>query len=251
MGQQIVLFDIANRRQCSGTEYGVLLVGVVTECSVRSHIEFLACDHSGQWQDAAAQALAQHEDIRLQIVVLAGEHTPGASQRVGNLVENQECAIAVTSLANPRPVIHGREIGRAAHRLGHHCGHVAFLLQHILNVVGTAQITAAATGTVPETAVLLGRRHVLCAAQQRAGLVTKVDGPADGDGVQRRAVKGLPHGDGLVASGGQPRQLERHAHGQRSTRRKERAAETARRQLGQLLCQFHRSPVGVASRREG
>ena len=52
----------------------VLLVGVMSQRAVPRLIQFRFGDHGTDGQNSAAQGLAQHHDIRNDLIMLAGEH---------------------------------------------------------------------------------------------------------------------------------------------------------------------------------
>ena len=69
---------------------------------------------------------------------------------------------------------------------------------------------------------------MVAARQQWAEVVAEQAFASDGDGIQRGAVKGAPHGDRLVPAGGVAREFHGHADGGCAPRRKQHAAEVAR-----------------------
>ena len=52
----------------------------------------------GQGEDAAAQPLADHQHVRDDVEILAGEHAAGPAQGVGDLVEDEQRPVAVAGL---------------------------------------------------------------------------------------------------------------------------------------------------------
>ena len=63
---------------------------------------------------AAAQRLAQHQNIWHDSLVFAGEQTAGFAQPGGNFVENQQSAASVASLAHDLPETGRRKGGHGA-----------------------------------------------------------------------------------------------------------------------------------------
>ncbi len=88
---------------------------------------------------------------------------------------------------------------------------------------------------------------MLGAGQQRPGATAKDGLAPDGDGVQRGAVEGVPHGNGLEAARRRARQLERHADGAGASRREEHLVQIAGRQLRQPLRQADSGEDGLAA----
>jgi hypothetical protein len=157
----------------------------------------------------------------------------------------------VTSRAYLGPEVGRGHIGRRADRLGDDGGHVPLVREHIFDVVGALEIATAARCALPQAAILARRGHVRSAGEQRAHASTKDLFAADRDGVERRAVKRIPHRDRLVSPGGDPRELERHADRRRAAGAEERLVEMARRELGQSSREIDRHAVRVAARAEG
>ena len=72
-------------------------------------IELRPAKRRGHRQDAAAERLAEDEDVGDNTVMLAGEEAPCLAQPCRDLVEDQERAVAVASVAYRLP-----ESGRRA-----------------------------------------------------------------------------------------------------------------------------------------
>ena len=111
----------------------VLLVRVVAERPLRADVELRPRQHGRDRQDAAAQRLAEHENVGRHAVVLAGEHRAGLAEPGRDLVEHEQRAVAVAGGAHARPEAGRRQVGHGADRLGDERGDVALALQHVLD----------------------------------------------------------------------------------------------------------------------
>src|SRR5438552_1787090 len=89
------------------------------------------------------------------------------------------------------PIIEGRNERSATHRLGNDRGDVALLFQHVLDVIGTLERTSGAA--LEWTMSMVGRRHVFATGQKRSGSAPKDGFTPDGDRIERRSVKRIPH----------------------------------------------------------
>ena len=74
---------------------------------------------------------------------------------------------------------------------------------------------------------------------------------ADGNGIQRSAVKRVPHRDGLVPACGCASQFHGHAHCGGAAGAEQHFLQIARGQLSELAGQLNRHAVGVAPGAKG
>ena len=63
-------------------------MGVMTVSIILCDIEFRFADKAGDRQDAAAQTLADHQDIGYDTVMLAREHFAGLAEAGGYFIED-------------------------------------------------------------------------------------------------------------------------------------------------------------------
>ena len=248
---QTVFLDETDRRQRRGAGHRAFLVGVVAQRAVSCHIESLPGDQCRQRQYAPAQPFADDQHVGDDIEILAGEHPACPAEGVRDFVENQKRPVAVAGLADDPPVFRLRDVGGAPDRFCNHRGDVPLLLKDIFHITGAHHVAAAAAAAVVDAVVFVGRRDVFGAGQQRPHVLAKDRLPADGDRVQRRPVKGIPHRDRLVAARGDARKFQGHADRLGAPRAEEDAVEISGGDFGQLLCQIDGDPVGVTPCAEG
>ena len=245
MFHQLFVADHVQRRQAGGAADGILLVRVVAERGMRGHIERFTRQQGRDRKYATAQPLAQHQHVRHDVVMLAREHAPGATEADGNLVEDQQRAVLVAGGPDAFPIIRRRDERRAAHRLADDGGHVALLFQDIVNVVGTGEVAGGAT--FEGTAQRLGRRDMFATRQQRPDALAEHGFTAHRDRIQRGAVEGIPHRNKFEPAGGDARELEGHADGRGAARREQHAIQIARRDFPESFGQFDRRRTRVTA----
>lgn len=231
-----------------GAGHGVLFVGVVAEGGVAGDVEVFPREEGGEGEDGAAEALPEDEHVGDDVVMLAGEEPAGAPEADGDLVEDEEGAMAVAGGADPAPVVRGRDEGGAADGLTDDGGDVAFLFEDVFDVVGALE---GAGGATAEGALEgFGRGDVFATGEEGADALAEDGLAADGDRVEGGAVEGVPHGDELEAAGGDAGELEGHADGGRAARGEEDAVEITRGCLGEATGQGDGGVAGVAARAE-
>ena len=219
-----LLFDHFERCQRRCRADGALLVGVVAECAVGGDVEIASCDQCREREHRAAQPLAQDDHIRHDVVVLEGEHSAGPAKADRDLVQDHERAMAIAGVAHD-PVVLGRrnlDVGRT-HRLDHDRADVLLLPEHVVEVLGAAQV--AATAAAETAAARVARWRVLGAREQGPDALAEHGFAADRDGVERGTMKAVPERQRLVASSRDPRKLERHADGERAAGGEQHFAE--------------------------
>src|ERR1041385_1515702 len=86
---QTVCFKAFDTSQPCGASDRVLLVRVMTECSVGQHIQMLPRQQRGEREDSTAQPFAQHQHIRHDVVMLANEHFARAAETLWDFIQNQ------------------------------------------------------------------------------------------------------------------------------------------------------------------
>src|SRR5439155_10143374 len=232
------------RGQPGGASDGIFFMRVMAEGLVGGEIESFAGEERREWKYAPAEALAQDEHVRDNAEMLAGEQASGATERDGNLVQNQQRAVFVAGGADAFPVLRRRDEGRAAHRLADHRGHVALLIKDIFDVVGAGE--TAGLAAAERTMAMVRRRGVFAAGQQRSNPGPEQRFAAHRDGIERRAVERVPEGNKLESPGGDAGELEGQADGRGAAGRKEDAIEVARGEFDQLSGQGNGRFAGIA-----
>ena len=223
---------------------------IVPERPVGGDIELRPGDQGGHGHDPAAEALAEDQHVRDAAHLLADEHGAGAAEAARHLIEDQQGSVAVAARPHLGPEAGRRRLDRGpAHGLGDHRSDVALHFEDVVDVVGQALVGAAVGAE--EAPRQPRRRDMLGAGEQRPDILAEQRLAADRDGVQVRAVEGIPHRDRLVPAGGVAGELERHADGGRAAGRKQHLAQIARRQLDQAARQIDSCTIGVAARAEG
>ena len=117
LDQAFVLDDLDGGER-GARRHRVLLVRVVPEGPVAADVEARMRQHRRDRQDAAAERLAQHEDVGRHAIVLAGEHASGLAEAGRDLVEDQQRAVAIAGLAHAVPEARRRHVGHGADGLG-------------------------------------------------------------------------------------------------------------------------------------
>ena len=250
LGEQLFLFDHLERGERGGAADRALFVRVVAERAIAGDVEVAPGDQRGHRKDRAAQALAEDDHVGNDAVVLEREHRAGAAEADRNLVEDQQRAVAVAGVADD-PVIVGRrdlDVG-AADRLDDHRADILFLAEHVIEILGAAQV---ARSRAPEAAAAgIARRHVLGAGHQRPHVLAEHRFAADRDRVERRAVERVPHRQRLVPARGEPRELQRHPDRQRAAGREQHLAQRVGRERRELGGEVDGRLVREPARREG
>ena len=159
--------------------------------------------------------------------------------------------MAITGLADHLPVLGPGNVRSAANRFGNYGRYVPLLGEDVFHIPGAHEVTSAATAAFVEAVVLIGRRHVFGAREERADVLAKNRFPTDGDGVQGGAVERVPHGNRLVATGSHPRQFDGHADGTGAAWTQQHLVQVAGRELHKLAGQVDGDLVGVAPGAEG
>lgn len=218
-------------------------MSIVAEGAIRRHVESIARDQGSQRHHAATQSLTQHQHVRNDPIVFAREHLPSPPQAGGDLVQNEQRAVFVTRGPHPPPVVRRRYERRGAHGLADDRGDVTFLFEDVLDVVGALEPAFAAA--IPRAMPGIRRRHMLAARQQRAEARAEERLTPDGTGLDRGAVEGVPHRDGLVPAGRHAGELQGHADGFGAPGGEEDPVEIARGQRGQLAGERNRGRVRV------
>lgn len=110
---------------------------------IEQHREHLfGGDGCANWHYAAAERFGKAEDIRLHVLMLAGEHFARAPHTGLHFIEDHQGAKLITQLT------HGGEITRrrqndatfALNRLEDHCGNIVTGFLHSLRAVRMASI---------------------------------------------------------------------------------------------------------------
>ena len=87
--RQVFRLDNLDGSQRRGTGDGVLLVGVVPQRLISRDIEALIGNQGGQGKDSSAKAFADHQHVRHNREILAGEHFPGTPEGVRDFVKDE------------------------------------------------------------------------------------------------------------------------------------------------------------------
>ncbi len=250
-GQGLFLLEDLERGQRDGRPQRIAAVGVTVEegpalgiFSQEGPPDFLARQGDGQGQVAAGQPLGQAEKIRSDLLVLAGEHPPGAAAADGHFVGDQQHVVL------PRQFPHAAKIaGRVHHHAGgglhqglddHGGDPPVFHAEHTLQffqVIGGQFFGWHAGGR----AIGVGHGQTERLEQQRPEHGVKPLHPADAHAPQRIAVVGVA--EGQVAGLFRPRlgplppilegHLEGHFHGRGAVVGEEHVGQPRRRQIDQ------------------
>jgi hypothetical protein len=193
-------------------------------------------------REAAAEALAEGQDVGHHGLVLEREHLARASDPGLDLVENQQRAVRVTQLAQPAQVAVGRNV------------HAAFSLDGLDDEGGGVRVDRALCGRE-----IAERDHHLFRQQVAIGVAML--GLADhGERAQRPAVERALGGDELAPTGRAVRELqcafdrlgarvdEEAARERLGGERAQRLGEIELRQRGLLADGFDQGRVAVPDR---
>ena len=134
----MVITEDVQGRQRSGAGQRVTGVGMRVKEGAQSGVvvveravDLIGGQHRSHWQVATGQCLGQHQEIRGDAGLLAGEHRAGAAEADGNLVMDQVHAIAVAGLAQKLEVdrvVHAHAAGALDQRLDDHCCDLMMML---------------------------------------------------------------------------------------------------------------------------
>ncbi|MCY1356155.1 hypothetical protein D9M69_425970 [compost metagenome] len=125
-----VLFEDVQGGQGGGAGQWIAGVGMGVEegaqgliIVVETLVDGFGSEHRGHRQVAAGQGLGQHQEVRGDAGLLAGEHGPGAAEAYGDLVVDQVHAVAVAGIAQQlevHRVVHAHAAGALDQRLDYH-----------------------------------------------------------------------------------------------------------------------------------
>ncbi len=248
LDQPLVADDVEHRQTRSRADRA-LLMRVMAEGRLRHAIEPRVGHDRRHGHDAAAEPLAENQDVRDGAGLFAREHRAGPREAARDLVEDQERAVTRAAVAYPRPEARRRRLdGGPAHRLGHQRRDIALHGQRIVDEVGEAL-----EGPVlaEETRREMQRRQMFAARHHRPEIAPEQGLPADPDRVEVGAVEGIPHRQRLVPARRVARELQRHADGGGPARREQHFGKVARCRLAEPFGQRDGGAVGVAARAEG
>src|SRR5256886_8999839 len=177
----------------------------MAERFVGSDVQFFACDESGERKNTAAQSFAQHKHVGNDVVVFASEHPSGAAKPGRNFIEDKQRAVFVAGGADAFPVVERRNERRAPNGLADDSRHITFFFEDIFNVVGTGEIAGIAAAN--RAVAMVRRRDAFAASQTPADAAAKNGLAANGNSVERSAMKRIPHRNEFVSSRGEAREL--------------------------------------------
>ena len=165
--EQALVLDHLERRERRGAADRALLVRVVAERAVGGDVEVAARDQRRHREHRAAQALAEHDHVRHDAVVLEREHPAGAAEADRHLVQDQQRAVAVAGVADDAVVLGRRNLDvGAADGLDDHRADVLLLAEHVVEVLGALRVAGAAAA---EAAGAADRRAARARCRAAAG----------------------------------------------------------------------------------
>lgn len=173
VGHQIVGLNVFNGAQCRSTRHGVFFMGIMTQGAVTGHIQVLTGYEGGQWKDPAAQTLAYDEHIRYHAKVLTGKHLTSATEGVRYLVEDELCAMTITSVTDDLPVFGPGDVRSTPDWFCNDGSNVTLLFEDMLYVLGTRQVAAASISTAKRSTILVWRRSMLGVGKQWTYVLAK------------------------------------------------------------------------------
>ena len=148
--------------------------------TLRRDVEIGPGDCCGHRYHAAAEPLAEYEDVRRYAAVFAAKHSTGTTERKRDFIENKQCAVSIAQFAYTPPIRIRRAVDScAAHRFGNDRANVALLDEDLFDSLGVRRRARPS--------------DVKTAGQKRAESVAKQRLASDRDGVQRRAMKRVEH----------------------------------------------------------
>ena len=231
---------------------------IVPEGPLPADVEVAARDHGRDRQDAAAEGLAEHDDVGRHLVVLAGEHAAGLAEASRNLVEDQKRPVPPTSLLHGLPVAGRRQIRHRARGLGDHRRHVPLAREHIVDHFRAGE----GANLEPRPAVLVDRVSVRAAIAGERGdvLAARHQGRGRARAEQRlarkarstepRAVEGVPERQRLEAPRRRAGELDGDFHRIRTAGGEKYLVEPLGRDPRKLCRECVGDFVGIAARRE-
>src|SRR3954469_9437337 len=138
----------------------------MAERFIAHHVEVIASDECGERKDSTAEPFADHEHVRNNAVMFAGENFPRPTKADRHFIEYQERAMLVACGPDFLPIILRRNKRSAANGFGDDGGNVPLFLEHVLDVICALQITGFAA--FEWAMAIIRRRHVLAAGEQRS-----------------------------------------------------------------------------------
>ncbi|MNO45871.1 hypothetical protein D3C76_361480 [compost metagenome] len=249
LGQQPLFTDGSYGGEGRRAADGALLVGVVTERDGRRLIETIASDERGKGHHTAPQPLAQADDVGFDAKLLEAEPVAGATQGIGDLVDDQQHLVAIADLPHPLPVgLRGHLHVGVADGLGDKGTDPPLLLDDVLQIIGVVQVVP--LPAIPDAAIAGGGWNALHPGHQGAHAGAKAGLAAHRDGIEGGTVKGIPQGHHLAVAGDKAGELERNAHHLAAAGGEQHPVEIAGGQFGQGAGTVDSDLMGVAAGRE-
>ena len=180
MLEQVFRFNhVESGQRCRGADWA-FFVRVMAQRTLRRDVEIGPGDCCGHRYHAAAEPLAEHEDVRRHAAVFAAKHSTGTTESKRDFIENEQRVVSIAQFAHAPPIRIRRTVDRgAAHRLGNDRADVALLDEDLFDGLGVRRRAWPS--------------DVKTAGQKRAESVAKQRFASDRDGIQRRAMKRVEH----------------------------------------------------------